>query len=310
MFPAAPFDPLSLASAPPTREVKQYSYSAGIVEAELFHPASRGQHAALVLLLGAGELPRSELAVHFAEALARLGIVALIPQSSGLAAERLTFDEVDGLRASLDLLAAQPDVDQGRVGLVGLSAAGGLCIVAAGQPELRDRVRFVNSFGSYAEARSLIADVASRSIEVDGRELAWQPDERTVRVVANALDDAGLDDAARDELLQGVSRERAGQILETLPPVVSERLARLSPSTYLDQVRAHIYLMHDVDDSFIPFTESRDLVAEAPPGVVKRYTEFSIFAHVIPDRPVPWQTFVPELWRLFWHVHAVLLELV
>src|SRR5262244_3466409 len=142
MFPAAPLDPLSLISAPPTREVKQYSYSAGIVEADLFHPASGGQHGALVLLLGAGDLPRSDLAVHFADALARLGIVTLIPQSSGLAAKRLTFDEVDGLRASLDVLAALPDVDQSRVGLVGLSAAGGLSIVAAGQPELRDRIRF------------------------------------------------------------------------------------------------------------------------------------------------------------------------
>jgi hypothetical protein len=69
-------------------------------------------------------------------------------------------------------------------------------------------------------------------------------------------------------------------------------------------------LMHDLDDTFIPFTQSRDLVAEAPPGLVQRYTEFSIFAHVIPDRPVPWQTFLPDLWRLFWHVHAVLLEVL
>jgi hypothetical protein len=64
--------------------------------------------------------------------------------------------------------------------------------------------------------------------------------------------------------------------------------------------------MHDTDDPFIPFTESRMLVAQAPPGLVQRYTEFSIFAHVIPDRPVPWQTFLPDVWRLFWHVHSVL----
>jgi hypothetical protein len=68
--------------------------------------------------------------------------------------------------------------------------------------------------------------------------------------------------------------------------------------------------MHDVDDPFVPFTESRALVAEAPPGLVKRYTEFSIFAHVVPDRAVPWQTFVVDLWRLYWHVHAVLLEVL
>ena len=68
--------------------------------------------------------------------------------------------------------------------------------------------------------------------------------------------------------------------------------------------------MHDVDDPFIPFTESRQLAAAAPPGIVQRYTEFAIFAHVIPDRSVPWETFVPDVWRLLLHVHAVLLELV
>ena len=64
--------------------------------------------------------------------------------------------------------------------------------------------------------------------------------------------------------------------------------------------------MHDVDDSFIPFTESRALAKAAPS--ISRFTEFEIFAHVIPERPVPWQTFLPDLWRLFWHVHAVLVE--
>ena len=54
-------------------------------------------------------------------------------------AERLTFDEVDAIRASLDLLRAQPTSIRARIGLVGLSASGGLGIVAAAQPDLRDR---------------------------------------------------------------------------------------------------------------------------------------------------------------------------
>jgi hypothetical protein len=31
---------------------------------------------------------------------------------------------------------------------------------------------------------------------------------------------------------------------------------------------------------------------------------------VTPDRPVPWQTFLPDVWALYWDVHAVLLELL
>jgi hypothetical protein len=225
-------------------------------------------------------------------------------------AEQLTFDEVDAVRASVNVLTAESDVDGTRVGVIGLSASGGISLVAAGQLDLRDRVRFVNSFGSYDDARSLLLDVASRSIAVNGQEQPWQPESRTVDVVDNALAEAGVDQAQRDELRAGTSRARAGQIVAGLSPGTSDALARISPSAYLSQIHAHIYLMHDVDDSFIPFTQSRDLVAKAPPGLVQRYTEFSIFAHVIPDRPVPWQTFLPDLWRLFWHVHAVLLEAV
>ena len=175
---------------------------------------------------------------------------------------------------------------------------------------LRDEVRLVNSFGSYNDAISLVVDVASQSIVVDGSTRAWTPEQRTLDVISNALVDAGVSEADRSELLGGTSRERAMQIADSFPPDVRARLTDVSPSAVLDRLHAHLYLMHDVNDPFLPFTESRDLVASAPPGVVSRYTEFSIFEHVIPDRPVPWQAFLPDLWRLFWHVHAVLLELL
>ena len=310
IFPAAPFDPLTLVTTTPRRERHTYPYTAGSVEADLFLPAGGGRHGAMILMLGAGDLPRSDLAVHFAEGLARLGVVTLVPESSGMFAEQLTFDEVDAIRASLAFLDQQPAVDAARVGLLGLSASGGLSIVAAGQPDLRDRIRFVNSFGSYSDAAALLLDVASRSIEIDGVERPWQPEPRTVDVVTKALDDAGVSPIVRAELVNGTTRARARQILTGLPQPLAQRLARVSPSTYLTQIDAHLYLMHDVDDPFIPFTESRALAARAPSGVVQRYTEFAIFAHVIPDRPVPLQTFVPDLWRLFWHVHAVLLEVL
>ncbi len=312
LFPSAPADPLARLTAAPREDHATYAYSAGTIETETVSPAEGdgARHPAVILLLGAGDLPESDLAVHFAEALARLGVVTAIPESSGMLAEHLTFDEVDAIRVSLRALDARGDVDASRVGLLGLSASGGLSIVAAAQPDLRDEVRFVNSFGSYDDAISLLVDVASRSIAVDGDARGWTPEQRTVDVISNALIDAGVSDAARQELLAGTSRERAMQIADDFAPAVRSRLQSVSPSSVLDRVRAHLYLMHDVDDPFVPFTESRALVRQAPPGVVVRYTEFSIFEHVIPDLPVPWQTFLPDLWRLFWHVHAVLLELL
>jgi dienelactone hydrolase len=307
IFPSPAVDPLALVSAAPARSQLSYSYAAGTVDAELLVPAGGGRHGAIVLLLGAGDLPRSDLALRFADALARLGIVTLVPESSGMLAERMTFDEIDAVRTSLDALARSPSVDVTRVGLVGLSASGGLSIVAAGESDLRDRVHFVNSFGSYADTPTLLVDVASRSLILGGVQRSWTPEQRTLDVVRNALDDAGVSPSDRDELVDGATRERAAQILTSLPSVAVQRLARVSPIGYLRGVKAHVYLMHDQDDPFVPFTQSESLAAT---GLITRYTEFAIFSHVIPDRPVPWQTFVPEVWRLFWHVHAVLLEVL
>lgn len=309
LFPTAPLGPLALLP-PPAREGRTEAYAAGTVDSVIFHPPFGGRHGAMVLLLGAGDLPRSDLGVRFAEALARLGIVTMLPESSGMLAERMTFDEVDAIRVTLDSLRRESDLDPDRVGLVGLSASGGLSIVAAAQPDMRDEVRFVNSFGSYDDPVSLLLDVASRTYVLDGASVPWQPEARTLEVVTNALIDAGVEPADRAELIAGTSRERANQIVAGFTQAVLDRLVRVSPSAYLDQIRAHIYLMHDREDTFVPFTESRDLAQRPPNGVVVRYTEFSIFAHVIPDRPVPWQTFLPDLWRLFWHVHAVLLEVL
>src|SRR5689334_2005135 len=81
VFPAAPVDPLAMVTAAPVRSHSVVPYSAGTVDTETFSPSGGGRHGAVILLLGAGDLPRSDLAVHFAEALARLGVVVSVPES-------------------------------------------------------------------------------------------------------------------------------------------------------------------------------------------------------------------------------------
>ena len=80
-------------------------FAAGTVEADIYPPSVDGPHRRVMLLLGAGDLPRSDVAVHFAEALARLGVVVWCPNRRGMLAEQLTFDEVDAIRASVNAAA-------------------------------------------------------------------------------------------------------------------------------------------------------------------------------------------------------------
>jgi hypothetical protein len=91
--------------------------------------------------------------IAFAEALATSGTPVITPALPDLKAYLVTTRLTDDIEdAALAMLAA-PEVPQdadGRIGLLGISFAGGLSIIAAGRPALRDRVGFVFSVGGHA----------------------------------------------------------------------------------------------------------------------------------------------------------------
>lgn len=337
VFPGDAVNPLAALTPAPRHEEYAFEYAAGTVAADMYHPAQGGKHGAVILLLGARPVPRQDpLVVQLAEALARDGLVVLVPESSSLVAGRILPEETDALVKSFDLVSSQPDVDASRIGLLGFSVGGALSLVAVAQPPLRGQVRFVNVLGAYEDATRLLVDVASQSQVVDGQAQPWTPSPLAQQVMAEQLVDtlpdadqtplerayvdggaplsadevAALSAAGRTmlPLLSGTSRGEAEAAVARLGPGTQARLADVSPSTYLSSVTTALYVMDDQDDTYIPPTESQALVAAAPPGVVRRWTQFSIFAHVIPDRPVPWQTFLPDLWALYWHLDAVLGE--
>jgi hypothetical protein len=120
----------------------------------------------------------------------------------------------------------------------------------------------------------------------------------------------GLGERARlvYELFSTSDPERVDILLASLPGDLRARLAAVSPSTYASDLRARMYLMHDVDDAFVPFVESRRLAARLPESQ-RVYTEFSLFAHVVPSRSLETLAFLEEVGKLARHVYLVMLEL-
>ena len=109
--------------------------------------------------------------IAFAETLAQSGTPVITPAlpdlKEYLVTPRLTDDIED---AALAMLAA-PEVPQhadGRIGLLGISFAGGLSIIAAGRPSLRDRVGFVFSVGGHARLPGVMRYICT-GVQPDGR---------------------------------------------------------------------------------------------------------------------------------------------
>ena len=330
MFPTSPVRPLTWITGAPRFEERSFDWPTGHIDADLYIPAGGGRHGALVLLLGAVGFPRRDpTLVRFADGLSRAGAVVLIPESTNLQNGDILPTEVEGLRLTAEYLRDRPEVDPQRVGFLGFSVGGSMALLAAESEHGRGQIAFVNAFGAYDDATDLLRSVASHTIVVDGRRIPWEPAELTVwvfmrQIIATLPDERDRDVLGRAfldkqpealdeldrltpdgrlvvELFRQPTPERVDELVAALPAASRERLRDISPAPALDRLTARLYLMHDHSDSYIPFTHSRRLAADAPPGTLRAHTEFDLFAHVMPDRPLGGLDFAREVLKLYRH---------
>jgi dienelactone hydrolase len=331
-----PFDPLVHLTPQPVRESFAFDYPVGTVEGDIYSPGRGGQHGAVILILGARPLDRDEpTLVRFAEGLSRAGLVVMIPASSGLAAGRIVIEEVDAVVGEVELLQARSDVDPARIGLLGFSVGGSVAIQAAADPRLDGRLVLVNAFGSYHDATDLVRAAATRSLAYAGLDQVWEPHPLTLWVIARQLVDTlpdqhdreildrlylQSDESARDEvgtmtpvgraalgLLDGLPPAEAEAALAQMPPATIARLQGVSPARVIDRLTTRLFIMHDLGDHFVPYTESRRMAAQAPAAILQQYAEFDLFDHVMPNRPPVELSFYVELGRLLRQLYGILL---
>src|ERR671919_1146982 len=173
--------PLALFSEAPRRQSIRYRPAEPGHEtdlAELWLPAwaSADRRAgAMLLVFGVNNVGRNHPAiVRVADGLARTGVAVIVPESRALLEGRLEAAEIDGVVHAFETLAARPEVDSERVGIVGFSVGGSLALLAAADPRIAAQVRWVNAFGAYADAGTYLASVAAHAYETeDGRTVAW-----------------------------------------------------------------------------------------------------------------------------------------
>ena len=122
------------------------------IRVRIYAPAAAARHTLLLVsgLHTAGiDEPRL---IAFARELARSRLTVVTPEIPGLAQFSITRTLTDDIERVARWLAVDSGLAaSGRIGLVGISFSGGLAIVAAGRPSLRDRVLYVLSVGGHGD---------------------------------------------------------------------------------------------------------------------------------------------------------------
>ena len=133
----------------------------GSLRARLYLPGRFSR--AIVLVAGVNALGIDEPRLYgLAHELANVGYAVLTPELPDLQRYDITPRTTDMIEDAAMWLAEQPRLARdGRVGLVGISFAGGLSIVAAGRPALRNRAAFVFSFGGHSNFQRVLRFLCS-----------------------------------------------------------------------------------------------------------------------------------------------------
>ena len=255
-----------------------------------------------------------------------------------MTSQRVSADEVGDLVRGFEYLMAHERVDPERAGVAGFCVGASLLTVAASDPMIRDDVSFVNFFAGYYDARDLIAAVLSERRFYDGVVEPWTPADLSRSVVTAQLiegmsdldeisllqrvfvdKDAELEASSLSSLseeaqtvhrlLSGVDLQEAQALIDSLPESTLATLASISPKTTVNKLKARVLIMHDREDHLVPSAESRRLAeALAERGDI-HHTEFSLFQHLDPTKPVGPTEYVRELFKLYKHMYMVMREL-
>ena len=328
-----PFKPQPWFASDPVRHEVTYPQEIGTGVADVYRIPDGEPRAAVLLFLGANAAGRDdEDVVNLGNALARGGFAVMFHWSPTMALQHnIDSVEIDNLVRAFQFLEQQDWVDSKRVGIGGFCVGASFSLVAAADPRISDRVRFVNAFGPYFDAEDLLLQVVTRSRLYQGVRTPWQPDSLTLEVFANELietvdDMADIDLLTKkyltgelrdgqpatsagqtvDRLLEGVSLGEAAGLYATLPEEFREAMDQISPSRYVDDIKAELLVLHARDDELVPSAESRRLSeAMADRGDV-RYTELLSFDHVRPAGGTgTWRLF-KEGFELYRHMYGVM----
>ena len=241
--------------------------------------------------------------VGFARDLASMGHPVLTAELPDLARYSITTRSTDMIEDAAAWLAQQRDlVTDGRIGMMGISFAGGLSVVAAGRASVRDRIAFVMSFGGHGDLPRTLRYLCT-GLQPDGTtrpphdygvaiillgaadRVVPAPQVEPLRSAIRAFLEAShvdMVDKAQGQLAFARARDAANELDEparTLMTYVNDRnVAKLGPlllphvsalggDAPLSPSRAEppgaaVYLLHGADDNVIPAAESVLLARE------------------------------------------------
>jgi dienelactone hydrolase len=286
--------------------------SIGTARARIYHPIGIAHPSAVVVVPGVHHLGMDEpRLVRFARALASHGYMVLTPQVDDLANYNITKNSAVVIGDAVHELARRSGAP--KVGLLGLSFAGGMSLIAASNEAVEQQLSGVIAIGAHDDLnRVLTFFETDETLAPDGTVLKMKAHEygslvtayshisaffrprdvRQARTTLRSLLWEDLPEAhAEAEKLSPRGEARMALLFahdtKSLVRDTRRALARAqpeleaaSPHHYLAQVHVPVLLLHGAADNVVPPTETLWLERDLPKGVLRAALISPAIGHV------------------------------
>jgi len=343
---------LKQTTAAPVRKSIAYTVDGRERRGDLYLPAKlpgnlpANIRAAIVAVPGAVPLGKDDprLAA-FAMTLARAGFAVLAPDLAGFRQLAVRPTDAREIADAFSYLASRTDLaPEGRAGMFAFSYAVGPAVLAALEPDIRAKVRFVVGLGGYHDLPRAMRFFTTGWFAHDGQWQRMTPDDTGKMVLLYAslpylADDSDrgifdrmvalrMTDPAADPSPLAAALSRPGQnvhalaansdparfpeLLAQLPAAMRADMERMNLASHdLKPLQARLILVHGKNDNLIPWPESLALAAAAPQGLADVFLIHRVLGHV--DLSFSnlfswrfWSEDLPDMWKL-WRVIDLLL---
>jgi len=281
-------------------------------QARIYHPIGIAHPSPVVVIHGVHHMGMNEpRLMRFAYALASHGYLVLTPQVDELADYSITKDSAVVIGDAVHELVRRSGAP--KVGLLGLSYAGGMALIAASDPAVGQQLSAVIAIGAHDDLRRVLDFYESDQTRApDGTVLRLKAHEYGMLVVAydfashffSPADVAQARLTLRSLLWENLPQAHAESA--KLSPQGQQRMAELfahdtksldadiqrglsavqpeldaaSPDFYLSRVHVPVLLLHGAGDNVVPPTETLWLARDLPPGVLKGMLVTPAIGHV------------------------------
>lgn len=281
--------------APIDYEIQGYQYQADL------YISQEPPLASIVLIPGVAVQGKDDSRlVAFASTLARSRFMVLVPDIPNLRDLKIRAEDSRTIIDAYTYLISRPEFPaQGQAGIGAFSYAVGPAVIAALDPQIRERVNFILSVGGYYDIEQVITFFTTGYFQNDNGWQYLEPNEygkwvfvlSNVERLSNPLDKEiffkiaqrkinnpntsiedliiNLTDEANSilALLQNQNHNHTPSLIADIPNIIHGDLDALNLSNKdLTKLKAKLILLHGTDDDIIPYTESIALARAVAEG--------------------------------------------